>query len=106
MVKSPNIGYHEASAQGQQRSPVQACELGEQLFTVFQQVNFDPSAIFGGATAFNETHHFATRNQRNHAMLLRLQALREFPDGCPIATGITLDMQQQQILQWCQAMLA
>ena len=85
---------------------MQTREFIERFFAVLQQADFDPSPVFGGTTAFDETQLLATRDQRDYAVLLGLQALGKLTDGCPVATGVALDMQQQQILQRRHPILA
>ena len=99
MVECPYIGHDEAALQGQQLGAVQARQLIEQFLGFSQQADFDPPPILGGTPAFDITLFFAARNQCDNAVMLRLQTLRKFPDGRPVATGITPDLQQQQVLQ-------
>ena len=99
MVECPYIGHDEAALQGQQLGAVKARQFLQHPLGFFQQPDFDPPPILGGTPAFDITLFFAARNQRDNAVMLRLQTLRKFPDRRPVATGITPDLQQQQVLQ-------
>ena len=77
------------------------------IFLTFgQQPHFDATTVFGRAAAFHETHLLAARYQRNDTMVLRLQTLGDLADGRPFTAGITLDVEQHQILQRGDARLA
>jgi hypothetical protein len=85
---------------------VQPCDLFDHPLTILKQVDLDPSPILGGTATLDKLQLLAARNQRYDSVLLRLQALGKLAYGCPLTTGITLDMQHHQILQGRNAMLA
>jgi hypothetical protein len=94
VVESLHDGHDEAALQRQQLGAVQTRQFIEHFFAILQQVNLDAPPILGGTAAFDKTLFFAARNQRDNAMMLRLQTLREFSNRSPVATGIAFDMQQ------------
>jgi len=68
-------------------------------FACFFNVYFNLAAVGLASLTAHQTECFAARHQRDDAMMLSLKPLREFADSCPVALRISLDMQQQQILQ-------
>ena len=105
MVESLYHGHDKTALQRQQLGAVQACQFIEHSFAILQQMDLDAPPILGGAAALDKPLFFAAGNQRNNTVMLRLQALREFPDRRPIAAGIAFDMQQQQVLPRRDAVL-
>jgi len=97
MVESLHGGHDETALQRQQLVAVQARQFFEHFFGILQQVDLDSPPVFGGAAALDKALLFAARDQRDHAVMLRLQALRELADRRPVAAGIAFDMQQQQV---------
>ena len=94
VVESLHDGHDETALQRQQFGAVQARQFIEHSFAILQQVDLDAPPILGGTAAFDKPLFFAAGNQRNDAVVLRLQTLREFSDRRPIAPGIAFDMQQ------------
>jgi hypothetical protein len=106
VTESPHIGHHKTPLQRQQLGTVQARRLIEHSFAVLKQMDFDPPPILRGAATLDKTLLFATGDQCDNAVMLRLQALREFSDRRPFAAWIASDIQQQQVLQRRDAVLA
>ncbi len=69
----------------------------EHLFAARFEMHAYLTPVVGTRRASHETERFAVRDERHHAVMMRLQTLREFADRRPFAFGITLDMQQKQI---------
>src|SRR5476649_1686547 len=66
-------------------------------------MNLDLTAINFARLSLDQTQRFASRDERNYSVVMCLQPLSQFSNGCPIAVRVALDMQQQQILQWSNA---
>ena len=94
MVECLYDGHDETALQQQQLGAVQTRQFLEHSFAILDQMNLDPPPILGGTAALDKPLFFTTGNQRNDAVMLRLQALREFSDRRPVAAGIAFDMQQ------------
>ena len=65
-------------------------ETREQRFAGWLEVDLDLAAIRFARLALHEAERFAARDQRDDAVMLRLQAFREFADGRPFAMRIAL----------------
>src|SRR5579863_7338368 len=89
----------ECAVEGLQFGAVQLGESRKQFLAGFLQVNFDLAAVGLAGLALDEIERLAARHQRHDAVMLRLQAFRELADGGPLAAGVALHVQEQQILQ-------
>jgi len=105
MAEGSDIGHDEPALQGQQLGTVQARQFVEHFLAFFQHANFNVPPVLGRPAALDQTLFFAARNQRDHAVVLGLHALRKLSDRRPIAAGVALDLQQQQVLQRLDAVL-
>lgn len=77
-----------------------------QAFLAFGgEMDFHAAAVIQTGFALNQSRFCATRNQRNGAMLMRLQFFGEFTDRRPIATGKAFDVEKKEVLQWCDPFL-
>jgi hypothetical protein len=84
-------------------STMHCCELGEQALAVSSQVHFDFPAVPRTVASLNESARLAARRKRNDAVRLRLQAFSKFADMGECSSRETLYVEQQQVLQWCDA---
>jgi len=74
-------------------------EARKQRFACRLEVHLDLPAIGFARLALHEAERLAACDERDDAVMLRLQPLGEFADGRPFAVRIALDVQQQQLLQ-------
>jgi hypothetical protein len=82
---------------------MQRGEFDEQALAWFEQVHFDFSSVPLARAPLNQPTLLAPRDERHHAMGLRLKALGEFADIGVFASGKSLDVEKHQILQWRNA---
>jgi hypothetical protein len=75
------------------------CDRCREALAFGGQVHLDRAPILATRTALDQSEFLATRNQRHHTMLVGLQALGELADAGPFASGIALDLEQQQVLE-------
>lgn len=94
-IEGIDIGHAENIAQGVQFGMVQFRQLGQAAFAGRQQVDVDLAAVDLAVAAFDQSELFATRDQRNDAVMLGLQALGKLADAGPVTAGSAFYMQQQ-----------
>ena len=73
-----DLGNQEGARERFQFGTVHGGEAREQRFAGFFEMHFDLTAIRFARPAFHEAERLAARDQRNDAVVLRLQAFREF----------------------------
>ena len=71
-----------------------------------KKMNFNLPSIDQAWLPLHQSCLFAPRDERHHAVRLRLQTLRKFADGRPSALGKSLGMKHQLVLQHRDALLA
>lgn len=86
--------------------PVQTCHLVDQSNAFRKQADFDPPSVLRGTGALDKAEFFATRDQRNDAVMLCLKTLRQFSDRRPVPARVTFDLKQQLILLRLNSVLA
>src|ERR1700744_1547440 len=72
---------------------------GQQFLPGALEMDLDLTAIALAGLALDKPQGLASRDQGDHTVMLRLQALGQLADRRPFASRVALDMQQQQILQ-------
>lgn len=76
-----------------------AREILEHALSFCTEAQVHDARIVGGGPARDQAEPLAARRERDHAVMLCLQPLRQSADRCPIFERITSDLQQQLILQ-------
>src|SRR5690554_1745481 len=84
---------------GTQFVAVQTGQLGDQLVPFGRQMDFNVTRIITPGSTFNQSQLFATGNQRNHTVMMRLKTLSQLANIGPLSSGKPLDLKQHLILQ-------
>ena len=82
-----------------QLSAVYPRELVNNALSLGCQMDLDPAAVRLTGPALHHPELFASRNQGDCPVMVRLKLFRELSHGSPITSGKTLDVQQEQVLQ-------
>ncbi len=91
-------GDDEFISQTGQFIPVQLCQPHNGALTFAGELHFDNAFVVGVGAPLDQSERFATRDQRDHAMVFGLQTLSQFADRGMVASGESGNLQQQQIL--------
>jgi hypothetical protein len=82
---------------------VQQHELVQLAFTLRREAHLDPAPVGAPRALRDQPERFAARHQGDRAVMLSLQPLGELGDRGPLASGKAAQVQQQHVLQRCQA---
>ena len=98
-------GHPEYPLQPQQLVTMLDCEQGQQTLACRGEMHLDFPPVIASDLTLHQSQLLATRNQRDRAMMMGLQALRQFAHGGPLAIRKPAYMQQQLVLEMGNAVL-
>src|SRR5688572_65456 len=90
----------------QKLGAMQPCQSFEMSLSPGCQSNLHLPAVLAAHFAVDQPELLATRYERNGAMVMSLQSLRELAHRGPFTPRVSFDVQHQEILQWRDAFVA
>lgn len=98
-------GHPEDPLQPQQLVTMLGCERIQQTLACRCQMHLDFPPVVASDLTLHQSQFLAARDQRDRAVMMGLQALRQFAHGSPFAIRKPAYMQQQLILEMGDAVL-